>query len=187
VRLTLLRVLEGAALGAPFVVLGVAYGNLPNEFPVLRAWDQRPILWAEKSPLTVFRVPAIGVLTAMAAELMRRHAETTPGLADRKPLARLWGILLITACVKSLFEGLDLATAAGAERAGIGWLGGAALATIAAGLALTATQLPRAWAAMKQPDNWRLTRAERWTFACLALAYIVCAAVPLMLAGRSGD
>jgi hypothetical protein len=184
VRSIVIRVTAGIILAIPFVLLGKTYGNLPDEVPVLRTWNGRPILWAEKSLVTVFRVPVIGVVSAAAAGLMRRHFAAIPAISDRKSLQRLWLILLITACVKALFEGFDFAPPAGESHQGPSWFGGATMAVVAAGLALAAAQLPRAWPTLKQRDQWRLLRVERWALIGLGLVYISFAIVPLMLAGR---
>jgi hypothetical protein len=178
---SLVRVVAMAILTVPFVTLGFSYASLPDQFPVLRTWDGRPVLLAEKSVITVFRIPVIGVVTAAAAELMRRHVEVGPGLLNCRPLRRLWLFLLATACVKSLFEGFELAKATGASPPQASWLGGTTLA-VAVGLALAATQLPGAWPTFQLRNEWRLTRFEKCALATLALLYVLFAALPLMFA-----
>jgi hypothetical protein len=180
----LVRITVVVILAVPFVLLARNYSKLPDELPILRTWDGRPVLWGEKSPLTVFRLPAIGVVTAAAAGVMRRHARAVPDPTEQQSLDRLWLVLIGTACAKALFEGLEVATIARTSRPATGWFGVATVATVAAGLALAATQLPRAWTALKRRDYWRLAPANRWTLVALAMLYVVFAAVPLVLANR---
>lgn len=178
---TSIRVVAAVAVAVPFIALGIAYGGLPDEIPIQRNWELRPVLWAKKSVLTVFRVPVIGVLTAAAADLMRRHFGTIPDLSDRRPVQQLWLILFVTACVKSLCEGLDLATAGAPGREGLTWFGVATLTTVMAGLTFAAGQLPRALPILKRGDQWKLTRIERWSLVGLGCLYIFFALAPLVL------
>jgi hypothetical protein len=180
----LIRTIAVTILAIPFLVLTSVYDNLPENFPLLRNWSQQPVLWANKSLLTVFRVPIIGTITAAAAEVMRCHTPADVSPADRKPLARLWLILLVTACMKSLFEGFDLAQTAEATNERLLPFGNAAFATVVVVLALATTQLRRAWPFLTQRSYWQLARTEQVALTSLGVIYIVIAFGPIFWGGR---
>jgi hypothetical protein len=172
-----------ALLAVPFVLLTLGYAALPDQFPIMRSWDGSPRLQAAKSPVTVYRVPVIGVVTAAATAWMARRGGA--GVSGGDLLARrFWLVLFVTACSKSAFEGVELAAGVVPEwwRAMAGW---GMIAVVAVGLLAAAVLAPRAWPVFRQRAYWRLSAADWLVLAALAVAYVGFAIVPIVLAQRS--
>ena len=178
----IIQVTGAVLLLLPFVLLGVAYDSLPVEFPVLRGWDGITRLWAAKSVLTVFRIPVIGVVMAAAAVLMVRHDQTAPSNPERTSLRRFWLILFVTACVKSLCEGLELAAGVVPDQCRV-WAGCGTIAAVVIGLFAAVLQARNAWPLFWQRERWQFSVAERVAFAGLLVLYVGFGIAPIALSG----
>jgi len=86
-----------------FVILAISYNSIPSEILIFRSFDGSNPTFAPKSLFTVFRVPLIEVVCALAIEIMRRKSVTSN---SQKPADyySMWSVLLYTVAFKSLFQ-----------------------------------------------------------------------------------
>lgn len=100
---TAFRIIPWLILLIPFAVLALFYASLPNETLITRSFFGNEAVVASKSLFTVFRVPLIEILCAMAIEVMRRKFANVN--AD---YYSMWSILLYTVALKSLFQAFEI-------------------------------------------------------------------------------
>lgn len=168
-------------LATPFFLLAVGYEALPPSVPLLRGWGGEARLAGAKTPFTVFRVPVIGALTAVAAALMARRPPSD--LRSPGAVGRFWLALFLTACVKSGCEGIELAAGVVGDGART-WAGRGTIGALVVGLTVAAAQLPAAWPDLGRRAYWRLTTTEKTTLVCIGVSYLVFALGPIALTGR---
>jgi hypothetical protein len=174
----MIQIVAAVLLACPFLLIAACYSTLPSELPLVRRWDGTPQLLAAKSPLVAFRVPVINALTAAAAWVMARHAAQNGDTNGAMAARNLWLTLLVTAGVKSLFEGIELAAGMVPDPYRV-WAGRAAFAAVAVGICVALTCLRRAWPTLRWRLYWRLSPFELTVLLGLAAAYLVFAIVPI--------
>ena len=95
----------------PFFALAYFYPALPESVPVFVKLNGEVSVWAQKSVLTVFRVPLLAVITQTVCFLMTLGTlQSGSSLAPRSYLtinARLWDWFRWTVAVKLFAESLD--------------------------------------------------------------------------------
>src|SRR5688500_805225 len=73
----------------PFLVLAYFYSNLPDRVPLFLKLDGEVDVWGQKSVLSVFRVPAMAVITQVICLLMKYGAAQSASVdlsAQRLPI-----------------------------------------------------------------------------------------------------
>ena len=104
---TAIRITPWLILLIPFAVLAWFYTSLPNEVLITRSFFGNEAVVAPKSLFTVFRVPLIEIVCAVAIEVMRRKFANVN--AD---YYSMWNILLYTVALKSLFQAFEIVSPA---------------------------------------------------------------------------
>jgi hypothetical protein len=162
-----------------FLLVGASYAALPREIPLLRDWTGHGILWATKSPVTAFRIPFMGLISASIAAVMRNRARTVEDPVRRAGYSDMWSVLLWTAAIKSLFEVMEFRTLAAPTLLEhyAGSIG--TIASVVVGIALA---LARGWKVLSAFDRteWRLARRDRIVLASLVVLYAAVAVLPLV-------
>lgn len=161
-----------------FLMLWAGYAALPTEVVVMRNLAGQGTRWAAKSPMMVFRVAIIGLVSVLAATVMLLRADTITDGTRRSAYSDLFSILLIAAAVKSMFGALEFMSHAGsplAAYARLFWLGTVASVLLGIGWALR-----RGWPVLASTyqSDWHLARHDRVVLGLLALAYLFVAAWP---------
>jgi hypothetical protein len=130
----------------PFVLMGVCYGALPSELPVLGIPMGHAMTSAAKSVFTVFRVPLMNLTHGLMAAVMLSRARDFENAERRASYASLFATLLFTIAVKSDIEAVDISllAAPGALGSYERWLAPATLLAVLAGLSLAAMRGRRA-------------------------------------------
>ena len=100
---TAFRIIPWLILLIPFAVLALFYASLPNKILITRSFFGNEVLIASKSLFTVFRVPLIEIVCAVAIEVIRRKFANVN--AD---YYSMWSILLYTAALKSLLQAFEI-------------------------------------------------------------------------------
>lgn len=100
---TAFRIIPWLILLIPFAVLAFFYASLPNEILITRSFFGNETVIAPKSLFTVFRVPLIEIVCAVAIEVIRRKLANVN--ADYHSM---WNTLLYTVAFKSLFQGFEI-------------------------------------------------------------------------------
>lgn len=111
-----LEILIAASTLLPFCALAYFYDDLPR-VPVFMSFSGEPLVWAEKSPLSVFRVPLMALDTQLICLLAKygtlksegeASAESGAGAGEYLDLsARLWDWLRCAAAFKMCAASLD--------------------------------------------------------------------------------
>ena len=101
------RIIPWLILLIPFAVLALFYASLPNEILITRSFFGNEAIVAPKSLFTVFRVPLIEIVCAVAIEVIRRKFANVN--AD---YYSMWSILLYTVALKSLLQGFEIVSSA---------------------------------------------------------------------------
>ena len=103
---TAFRIIPWLILLIPFAVLALFYASLPNGILITRSFFGNEAVIASKSLFTVFRVPLIEIVCAVAIEVMRRKFANVN--AD---YYSMWSILLYTVALKSLLQAFEIVSA----------------------------------------------------------------------------
>ncbi len=104
----LYRILPWIIILLPFLILAFFYNSLPAEILMFRSLYGGAGVYSPKSLFTVFRVPLIEVVCALAVEIMRRGAAGAPESEKQRNYYLMWTILLYTVALKSLFQALEM-------------------------------------------------------------------------------
>ena len=107
-RKALYLIIPWAILLLPFLILTAFYNSLPTEIAIYRDLYSGSETLASKSLFTVFRVPLIEIVCALAIEIMRRRSAGVEESERQKSYYLMWTILLYTAAFKSLFQTLEI-------------------------------------------------------------------------------
>jgi hypothetical protein len=166
----LYRAIPWAIILLPFLILGLSYHSLPTEIMVFRHLDGTAG-YAPKSLFTVFRVPLIEVLCALAVEVMRRRPAK---VAEHKSSYLMWTVLLYTVAVKTLFQALEMVSVERNARIFF-YLTAAA---VAIGIICTVFTGRKAFTGVNR-GAWRLELWEKAALAALLAGYLVLAFAPL--------
>lgn len=176
----------------PLGLLGFYYADLPSEIPLLRDLGHLHRVLAPKSWLTVFRVPLIGILSALSAIVMLWQARSAQLTSERWQLENFWLSLFMTASLKTLFEGLELLARLSPEalkRFEAQQVWGSlpaesfrqiSLWVVTLGIILLTAQLKALWPCFKKPETWRFGWLEQVLLSLIVLAYLALTIVPLL-------
>ena len=85
----------------PFIVLAFFYNSIDEQIPLMRSLAGNETTFAPKSLFTVFRVPLIEIVCALAIEIMRGEISNSE---SNTAYLLMWSVLLYTAAFKSLFQ-----------------------------------------------------------------------------------
>jgi len=100
---TFYRITPWLILLLTFVILAFSYNSIPDEVLITRSFDGSNPTFAPKSLFTVFRVPLIEVVCALAIEIMRRNSAASKS-EKHADYYSIWSVLLYTVAFKSLFQ-----------------------------------------------------------------------------------
>jgi hypothetical protein len=157
----------------PFLILASFYRVLPAEVLIAKNLDGSGAVFGPKSIFTVFRVPLIEVVCALAIEIMRRRFSTDPAHMN---YYLMWTVLLYTVALKSLFQSLEIvSTGRWANRflyLTIGIVVTGILAAVVPGI--------KAFSGSTR-GVWKLGFVEIAALGALLLAYIAFALVPIYI------
>jgi hypothetical protein len=164
-----MKVFSGLApwiiLLASFAVLAYFYESLPERVLITRSVD------APKSLFTVFRVPLIETVCALAISVMRRKFK-----GEEAADSPMWLILLYGVSLKSLFQSFELVSSRDYADVFFYVTVGIVSVTVAAAL-LSGRRVLSAYAT---GDRY-LSRAEITVMMLLLTAYIGLALVPMLI------
>jgi hypothetical protein len=170
-----------AMFSAPFLLLAACYAALPLELPVLRLPSAGWVLFAPKSPFTVFRVSLMNLTHGLMAAVMLSRAKNFKDPPRRAAYSATFRTLLFLVGVKSCFEALEMSGLAWPFGAVGPWLTRGTVVTVAGGLGLA---LVRAQGVRLPWPELRLPRLQKITLAGLFGFYLVIVAVSLLIAHR---
>lgn len=168
-RPTVFRYAAWTILLGSFVILAAFYTSLPSEVIITRGFFGSLDTLAPKSLFTVFRVPLIEVVCALAITLMLSGDEKTQLQADYNAM---WNILLFTVAFKSLFQTSETICS---QHANLFFY--TTLATVMLGLVLAFLPGRRFFASASRPHS-KLSGTKKLMLASLLLFYIGLALVP---------
>src|ERR1044072_4888166 len=100
-RKALYLIIPWAILLLPFLILTAFYNSLPTEIAIYRDLYSGSETLASKSLFTVFRVPLIEIVGALAIEIIKRKSTRVEESERQKSYYLMWTILLYTAAFKS--------------------------------------------------------------------------------------
>lgn len=168
-------VIPWATIFLPFLILASFYGVLPPKISIAQNFDGSDAVFAPKSLFTVFRVPLIELVCALAIEIMRRRFSTD---GVHKNYYLMWTVLLYTVALKSLFQSLEIvSTGNWATRflyLTIGVVVAGILAAVVPGI--------KAFSELRR-GVWKVRFVEIVALGALLLAYILFALVPIYIFG----
>ena len=113
------------------------------------------VIWAQKSPFIVFRVPLMNLIHGVMAAVMLSRAQVFQNLERRRAYSNLFFTLMFTVALKSDFEALEfLVSSSRALLRYEGWAAFGALASVVVGLCVAficsrGVQLP--WPELRLP------------------------------------
>lgn len=166
-------VIPWAVIFLPFFILAGSYSGLPGQILIAKDLDGSDAVFGPKSLFTVFRVPIIELVCALAIEIMRRRSSTDPAHSS---YYLMWTILLYTVALKSLFQSLEIVSkGAWANRflyLTIGVVVCGVLAAMAPGI--------KAFSGSRR-GVWKLGYVELVSLGALLVAYIAFALVPIYI------
>jgi hypothetical protein len=166
----LYRAVPWTVILLPFLILGLSYNSLPAEIMVFRHLDGTAD-YAPKSLFTVFRVPLIEVICALAVEVMRRRGAE---INDYKSYYLMWTVLLYTVAAKTLLQALEMVSSE--QNARIFFY--ATAAAVGVGIICTVFTGRRAFTAVNR-GAWKLEFWEKAALAGLLISYLFLAFAPL--------
>ena len=183
VRVVLQRLtLPWLLLLMPVGLVYMQYSGLPEQLPLLRDWSGNVEVWAQKSIITAFRVPLMGILMAAMVNVMWWQARRDPRRRRGAASAAFWLVLLYAAAVKSVFEGLQFVDGLlgpdYAEIARWSWIG--TLVAVGGGLLIALIPGWR-WLRVPSPLLRRLPLGAKLGLAALLILYAAFAFWPLMM------
>ncbi len=174
---TLHQITPWTILLLSFVILAISYHAIPDEVLIYRSLDGSNPTFAPKSLFTVFRVPLIEVVCALAIELMRRRFANSNS-ETRASYYSIWNILLYTVAFKSLFQILeDVSTKNFAPLFFYITIG-----VVITGIVLVLLKGRRFFSTLNR-ENWRLNYLEKLALAILLVVYLGLAFVPMFMFG----
>jgi len=169
-----LRILPWIILLIPFVVLGWYYASLPDRMLIVRGLLGNEATFAPKSFFTVFRVPMIEIVCAVAIETMRHRFAHSPGYTA------MWSILLYTVALKSLFQAFEVLSST--NYADLFYR--MTLGLVAVGM-IAALIRGRGFFADGFRGKWELLLADHAILLALLIGYLGLAIVPIFVFGRT--
>lgn len=159
----------------PFLILAFSYNSIPNEILIWRGFIGSDSIVAPKTLFTVFRVPLIEVVCALAIETMRhRFADSnSPTHAD---YYTMWSILLYTVAFKSLSQTFE--DVSSEKFVNLFFYMTAAIVVI--GIILIIRKGRKFFSAYSRED-WKLNRMEKSVLIILFVAYLGLAFLPAII------
>ena len=155
----------------PFLLIAAAYDKLPAQIPVLRLSIGHVAFVAQKSPFVVFRVPLMNLIHGTMAAMMLSYAPAFTNTERRIGYSNIFSTLLYAIGLKSMFEGLELASPAVRVSAALEhWLVLPTFACVVGGLAFAL------WRGRTTPLPWpelRLKNGQKLALAGLFGLYLV--------------
>jgi hypothetical protein len=168
----------------PFLLIAAAYDKLPSEVPVLRVVIGHAVLFAQKSPFIIFRVPVMNLIHGTMAAMMLSYAPVFVNAERRIGYTDIFSTLLYTIGLKSTFEGLEfIAQGLGVCAALRYWLAFFILLCVVGGLVVAL------WRSRKVPLPWpelRLQSGQIFALAGLFTLYLIIVAISLLSSHRIG-
>jgi hypothetical protein len=161
----------------PFIILVFLYDSIEEQVLLMRSFAGNQTVYAPKSIFTVFRVPLIEVVCALAIETVRAkfsHSKPNAGFT-------MWSILLYTAAFKSLFqvfEFISLSVYHSPDYAGLFFY--ATLLTVVAGICLAIIKGRKIFSSSSRSD-WKTSFKEKIFLTVLLAAYFILAMVPTFI------
>lgn len=155
----------------PFVILAFFYRSLPEEILIARSFFGNDATSAPKTLFTVFRVPLIEIVCALAIETMRRKF-----VDENRDYSLMWNILLWTVALKSLFQAFETVSTASLGRDFFY----ATAAVVAVGIVAALWQGRRLFADFFGGDV-KFGGAEKLWLFLLLIAYLGLAIVPIFV------
>lgn len=171
-----LRYAPWAILSASILIPAFLYGSLPDNILIARGLFGSEAIFAGKSLFTVFRVPLIDIVCALAVVLLSRASVNAVNSAAYQAVC---SALIFTAAFKSLFQSLEIVS-------GPEWASGffyLTVASVALGL-IAAVVLGRSRIRSFNFREIRLPFPEKAGLFALLLAYIGLAVVPVVYFSR---
>jgi uncharacterized membrane protein len=164
-------------LGASFLLIAVAYPQLPNKMAVFRG--PFGVMIARKSFFTAFRVPVMNSLHAMIAWFMWSRAEDFENCERRNAFASIFAALLLAIALKSAFEALEISADAFSFSASVrALLTTGTLLSVAGGLASALFRFRR----VRLPwSELRLSFATKAALLSLFVVYLGCVAASIWI------
>lgn len=169
----LVYIVPAIVLLVSFLILGIYYDSLPSETLIARALFGGEPTIAPKSLFTVFRVPLIELVSALAVVVMALKPVSD---GSSKAYRTMWSVLLFAVSFKSLFQSLESVS-------GPNWspfFFYATIAVVAAGI-LTAIFAGRTLFTAESRKDWYLSGLHKSLIFVLLIAYIGIAIVPIFL------
>ena len=154
---------------ASFLILAGFYNSLPSEVIITRDIVGTGAILAPKSLFTVFRVPLIEVVCALAIEVMMIRDVIDETLADYNSM---WRVLLFTVAFKSLLQTIETISP---ENTSIFFY--ATLAVVISGIVLAFFPGHRFFSAANRPRS-KLSGLKKILLASLLVFYLGLAIVP---------
>jgi hypothetical protein len=164
------QIIPWAIILLPFLVLGISYTSLPAEITIFRGFDAASAEYAPKSLFTVFRVPMIEVVCALAIEIMRRRAA---GVDSQKSYYLMWTILLYTVAFKTLLQAFEMVSSK--DKSDIFFY--TTLGVVIVGIISAAFAGRKAFSGFKRGE-WKLEHWEKAALAGLLAGYVILAFGP---------
>ena len=163
------RIIPWTVILLPFLIVGLSYHLLPPEIMIFRHLDGMAD-YAPRSLFTVFRVPLIEIVCALAIEIMRRRAAKTD---NHKSYYLMWTVLLYTVAAKTLLQALEMISSE--RNARIFFY--ATAAAVAVGIICTVFTGRKAFTSING-RAWKLGLWEKAALFALLAGYLILAFAP---------
>ena len=169
------RIIPWSLLLLSLLILAYFYTALPDDILIARDLDGSDAVHAPKSLFSVFRVPLIEIVCALAIEVMRRRFAIKP---EHKSYFLMWTVLLYTVALKSVFQSLEIVSSRDWSSVFLY----STIAVVAIGIVLAIVVGRKAFTGISRGD-WRVSVSEVLVLVALLLAYLSLALVPLYIFG----
>ena len=169
------QIIPWTLLLLPFLILASFYTGLPDNILIARDLDGSDAIHVPKSLFTVFRVPLIEIVCALAIEVMRRRFAQS---AKHGRYYLMWTVLLYTVALKSVFQAFEISAS---DRLATLFLY-STVGVVALGIILAIVVGSKAFVGFDRGD-WKISVPEILMLVALLLAYILLALVPVYVFG----
>lgn len=167
------RIVPAIVLFVSFLILAFYYDSLPLETLIARGLFGGEPTIAPKSLFTVFRVPLIELVCALAIIVMAKKSVSVTKSASYR---RMWAVLLFAVSFKSLFQSLEAVSGEGLAQSFFY----ATIAVVAIGV-VSAVAMGRDLFTVENRKEWSLDGFQRFSIFVLLAAYFGLAIVPIFL------
>ena len=162
----------------PFIVLAFFYNSIDEQIPLMRSLAGNETTFAPKSLFTVFRVPLIEIVCALAIEIMRGKISNSE---SNTAYFLMWSVLLYTAAFKSLFQVSEFISSTvffSPSYANLFFY--ATLTTVICGICLAIIKARKAFSNFHRGD-WKLSLKEKAFLSILLATYFILAIMPMFI------